>query len=387
MALPPLLLLPALLALATAVPASPAAESAPDAGAPAAIGAPAAPAPAPRQRTLRIRAVGDVNMGSEVPELQLPPDDGAHLLEPVAPLLRDADLTFINLEGPLCDTGQSTKCPGYGKKRKRPRKRTCYAFRTPTRFGQYLADAGVDVASTANNHAGDYGESCRRTTESTLDRLGIRWSGPAGSIASLERNGLKVAVVAFYNSSATNDLNDHDAAEALVRRAKQSHDLVIVSFHGGAEGAKALHVPEGRELFLGEDRGDLRRFARRVVDAGAAAVIGHGPHVPRALELYRGRLVAYSLGNFATYGDFNLAGPNGLAPILELELAEDGTFLRGHLFAAKQVGEGEPRLDPAGTVVPLMQRLSLEDFPATAPLIRDDGEVLPRDGASATPAP
>ncbi|MBM4378211.1 MAG: CapA family protein [Deltaproteobacteria bacterium] len=384
MPLPPL---PLLLALAAAPLSPSAAERPPDAGTAAAAAAPEAPPKAPAPRTLRIRAVGDVNLGSEVPEPQLPPEDGARLLAPVAPLLRDADLTFINLEGPLCDTGQSTKCPGHGKKRKKPRKRTCYAFRTPTRYGQYLADAGVDVASTANNHAGDYGESCRRTTESTLDTLGIRWSGPPGSIASLERNGLKVAVVAFYNSSATNDLNDHDAAEALVRKAKAAHDLVLVSFHGGAEGARALHVPEGREMFLGEDRGDLRRFARRVVDAGAAAVIGHGPHVPRALEVYRGRLVAYSLGNFATYGDFNLAGPNGLAPILELELAEDGTFLRGRILPARQVGEGEPQPDPSGAVIPLVQRLSREDFPATAPLIRDDGVILPRDAASATPSP
>jgi hypothetical protein len=380
MAFPALSLVPALLALAAPTPVPPA----PDAGTPAAAEAPAGK-PAPR--TLRIRAVGDVNMGSEVPEVQLPPEDGAHLLEPVAPLLRDADLTFVNLEGPLCDKGESTKCPGYGKRRKKPRKRTCYAFRTPTRYGQYLVDAGVDVASTANNHAGDYGESCRRTTEATLDALGIRWSGPAGSVATLERKGLKVAVVAFYNSATTNDLNDHDAAEALVRKVKASHDLVLVSFHGGAEGARAQHVPPGTEMFLGENRGDLRRFAHRVLDAGAAAVIGHGPHVPRALELYRGRLVAYSLGNFATYGDFNLAGPNGLAPILELELAEDGTFLRGHLFAARQVGEGEPRPDPTGAVIPLVQRLSLEDFPTTAPLIRDDGEILPREAASATPAP
>ena len=340
---------------------------------PAPAPAPAAQA-APARRTLRVRAVGDVNLGSE-PHGELPPEDGARILEAVAPLLRDADLTFANLEGPLCDTGASTKCPP------KPKPGTCFAFRTPTRYGKYLQEAGVDVASTANNHAGDYGESCRRATEATLDALGIRWSGPPGTVASVERNGLKVGVVAFYNSSSCHDLNDHAAAERWVKKAKETHDLVIVSFHGGAEGTKALHTPDGMEIYMGEQRGHLRAFAHRVVDAGAALVLGHGPHVPRALEIYKGRLIAYSLGNFATYGQFSLSGPKGLAPVLEAELAEDGTFLRGHLHPTKQVGQGIPQPDPEGAVVPLMQQLSREDFPITAPLVREDGELLPRTDA------
>ena len=98
------------------------AASSPDAG----------PDPAP---FLRLRAVGDVMLGTTVPEGHLPPDDGATLLAAVSPLLQDADLTFANLEGPLCGSGISTKCKKSGN---------CFAFRTPTTYGKYLQAAGLD---------------------------------------------------------------------------------------------------------------------------------------------------------------------------------------------------------------------------------------------------
>ena len=103
---------------------------------------------------------------------------------------------------------------------------------------------------------------------------------------------------------------------------------MIVGFHGGAEGATHQHVLEGDETFLGEDRGDLRRFTHAAIDAGADLVLGSGPHVVRAMEIYKGKLIAYSLGNFATYGPFNLNAENGLTLVLEAHLAPDGTFLQ-----------------------------------------------------------
>ncbi len=331
-----------------------------------------APAPPPRaardgERRLRIRAVGDVMLGTAFPPGHLPPQDGAKLLAAVRDLLADADLTFVNLEGPLCDAGETKKCRQGGN---------CYAFRTPTRYGRYLAEAGVDLASTANNHAGDFGEACRRETEATLDRLGIAWSGPPGTIASVERNGLRVALVAFHTSPSCNWLNDEAAATRLVRRAARHHDIVIVSFHGGAEGKKALHVPRGRELFYGEDRGDLRRFTHAVVDAGADLVLGHGPHVPRAMEIYRDRLIAYSLGNFATYGRFNLAGPLGLGLVLEVEMDASGRFVGGRIFSTKQRGEGIPVPDPEQGAAHLVRRLSRLDFPETHVDVARDGTLL-----------
>ena len=324
--------------------------------------------PPPPGAKVRIRAVGDVMLGTTVPEGHLPPDGAASVIVGVRPLLEDADLTFVNLEGPLCDGGKTTKCRSKGN---------CYAFRSPTSFGQVLKEAGVDVASTANNHSGDFGEECRRETESTLDALGIPWSGPPGSVATVERNGLRIGVVAFHTSPSCNHLNNLTTATALVSAAAAEHDLVIVSFHGGAEGSKALHVPEGREMFFGEDRGDLRTFTRAVVDAGAHLVIGHGPHVVRGMEFYKDRLIAYSLGNFATYGRFTLKGAQGLGMVLEVELNGEGRFESARIFPTKQVGKGIAQPDPAGAVIPLVRGLTAEDFPETGARIAEDGTVKP----------
>ncbi len=324
---------------------------------------------APPEPALRLRAVGDVMLGSSVPAGHLPPDDGAHLLDAVAPLLKDADATFANLEGPLCDSGQSTKCRKGG---------SCFAFRTPTAWGRHLKAAGLDLASVANNHVADFGEGCRRETERTLDALGIAWSGPPGTVGTLTVKGRRVALIAFHTSSRTNDVNDLPAAKALVAKARQSADVVIVSFHGGAEGPQATRVKDGAEKYLGENRGDLKRFAHGVVDAGADLVLGHGPHVLRGLEVYKERLVVYSLGNFATYGRFVLSGPLGVSAVVEVELDADGRFVRGRVFSTRQDGEGVPVPDEAKKGLSMLRELTALDFPKTGPAFTDDGLVTPR---------
>ena len=121
-----------------------------------------------------------------------------------------------------------------------------------------------------------------------------------------------------------------------------------MSFHGGAEGPDSLHVAEGMELFHGEERGDLIAFSHAVIDAGADLVLGHGPHVPRALEIYRDRLIAYSLGNFATALGISIEGDKGLAPILLATLTGDGRFVEGQDRVGASGAADGPRLDPSG---------------------------------------
>lgn len=336
---------------------------------------PAQRPPPPEGARVRIRATGDVMLGTTVPEGHLPPEGPDGVIAAVRPLLQDADLTFVNLEGPLCDNGVTTKCRS---------PRNCYAFRSPTAYGQALKDAGVDVVSTANNHSGDFGELCRRETESTLDALGIGWSGPPGSVATLERNGLRIGLVAFHTSASCNHLNNLPTAKALVSSVAATHDVVVVSFHGGAEGAKAVRVPPGKEKFMGEDRGDLRAFTHAMVDAGAHLVMGHGPHVARAMEFYKGRLIAYSMGNFATYGRFTVSGVQGLGMVLEVELDREGRYLSGRILPTKQHGEGLPAPDPDGGVTSLVRKLTAQDFPQTGAQISEDGVITPRGKPSAS---
>jgi poly-gamma-glutamate capsule biosynthesis protein CapA/YwtB (metallophosphatase superfamily) len=327
--------------------------------------------PVPEGTTIRIRAVGDMMIGTNFPGGYLPPSGGADMFKGVSSELNDADLTFGNLEGPIC-SGKvaSSKCKNSAPGR-------CYAFRSPPSYVQHYKNAGFDLLSTANNHANDFGQTCRMETEKLLDEANIAHSGRPGDIASVEQNGLKISMIAFHTSRSGHYLNDHETAKKLVASQAATHDIVIVSFHGGAEGSKATHVPKGKETFLGENRGNLRLFARDVIDSGADMVIGHGPHVLRGMEIYNDRLIAYSLGNFATYGRFNISGNNGLGVILEGTLDAEGKFVYGQLISTKQVGRGIPVLDESNKASDVIRKLSIEDFGDSAIQIAQDGSIKP----------
>jgi hypothetical protein len=300
---------------------------------------------------------------------QLPPDPGPSLLAGAAPTLRGADIAFGNLEGVLRDGGEPFKVC------KDPQH--CYLFRMPSRYVQHLVDAGFDVLSLANNHARDFGEDGRGESMRILDENGIRHSGREGDIASWQVGDSRVALVAFAPNPGSHSLLDIPVAASLVAALAAEHDVVIVSFHGGAEGPDALHVVDGMELYFEEERGDLIAFSHAVIDAGADLVLGHGPHVPRALEVYHDRLIAYSLGNFATALGISIEGDKGLAPILLATLAADGRFLEGRIVSMRQERPVGPTPDPSGAAFELMRRLSETDRGAAAPAFADGGRIAP----------
>ncbi len=314
---------------------------------------------------LRVAAVGDVQLGMGWPpgHVVLPPDDARDMFDGVKAALGDADVHFGNLETVLADAGESKKC---GKKSTK-----CYAFRVPTSFAKALRLAGFDVMSIANNHAGDFGPEGRKSTMAALDGASIRHSGPLGDVASWDVGGRRVALVGFSFGSDVYRIQDLVVARKLVADLKKRHDLVFVSFHGGAEGVGAAHVPPGVETFLGENRGDVRAFAHTVVEAGADLVLGSSPHLLRALELYKGRLIAYSLGNFSTWDTFNLTGPLGISGILKVSLAPNGVATRVELVPALLAKPGRPVLDPSGQGVSLVRGLSTQDF--GLPLLDETG--------------
>lgn len=320
---------------------------------------------------ITIAAVGDIMMASTFPnESRMPPNDGADLFKDVTPILSSADIAFGNLEGPIVDGGTSVKC--------RPGSTRCFAFRTPTRYGRYFKAAGFDMLSVANNHAGDFGEPGRVSTQRVLDEQGIKYAGslqPPATIAYLDVRGKQVALVAFGHNNGMPNVNDLFGARQLVQEADKKADIVIVSFHGGAEGTDKQNVPNRAEIFLGENRGNLPAFSHAVIDAGADLVFGHGPHVMRGIEIYKDRLIAYSLGNFATYGWFQLAGETALSMILETKIDADGKFLSGKINSSRLEGRGIPMLDPTGASTRVVRNLSTMDFGANAPKIADDGVI------------
>ncbi len=331
--------------------------------------------PAEPARAIRVAAVGDVMMGTTFPEPILPPEDGATLLLSVAPLLAGNDVVLGNLEGALTDLSISPKCP-------KPRRdgRPCFAFRTPPRYAARLAEAGFNAMNVANNHSLDFGMEGLDNTLAALDNAGIQ---PVGGerVAVFAIEGKSVAVAGFSYSLRTryvHPLLDVEEARTIVAELKGKYDLVVVSFHGGAEGAPAMRVADAGEEFLGEDRGNVVRFARAVVDAGADLVLGHGPHVPRAIEVYRGKLIAYSLGNFAVYSMFNIKGPSGLGYALQAELdPETGNILRFRTPSVALRHPGIPEPDGSGKAEALLRKLS-EEFLAGAPDAAERRETLSR---------
>jgi capsule synthesis protein PGA_cap len=344
---------------------------------------------------VRLAFVGDINLGTATLPDGVPPDSGRGLLDRARPFLT-GDLVVGNFEGVLADTGTSEKCTRMRaedelrhprRKRRRPVQDTvsarpgCYAFRTPTALAPRLVDAGFTHLNLANNHANDYGPAGRASTERILDSLGLRLYGPLGRIAiDTVRRGdslTTVGLLGFTTYPYAYDLLDIARSAAVVDSLRPLVDLLVVTFHGGSEGVRALHVPETAESLGREPRGDLRRWARAVIDAGADAVIGHGPHVLRGIEFYRDRLIAYSLGNFVTYRGFNLDGPLGVTGVLQLEFAPDRRLRSARLVPMIQRPREGPGPDPDRTALEQVRRLSAEDFGATAARVTEDGAVFP----------
>lgn len=327
--------------------------------------------PAKPSENISIAAVGDIMMGSNFPDdSRMPPNDGRDLFSPVAGILKGADIAFGNLEGPLADGGVSEKC-GTGRA-------NCFAFRMPTRFAGYLKEVGFDVFSVANNHASDFGPAGRASTRLALDKAGIKFAGSDRSkysTAYLTVGTKKIAFIGFATNPISLDVNNLVAARAAVKAADKVADIVVVSFHGGAEGSAAKRVPRSTELFFREKRGNLPLFSRTVIDAGADLVIGHGPHVLRAMEIYKDRLIAYSLGNFGTYGRFRLEGDTAETLVLTVDLGPEGEFMGGKIHPFRLEGWGVLTADETGSAVATIRKLSGLDFPDTAPEISENGTI------------
>ena len=318
-------------------------------------------------QTLNIAMTGDIMMGTTYPSIMLPANDGRDLFRDAKDILTGADLTVGNLEGAICDGGRSTKGTGPNS----------YAFRTPTSYGHLLKEAGFDFLSMANNHANDFGLEGIESTERVLEEQGILFSGIDGRIESavIERKGLKIGLCAFGHNSYTLKHTDLNTVGRIVDDLVSRCDLVIVSFHGGAEGRTKSHLPQGSETFLGENRGSLRQLAHFCIDHGADVVYGHGPHVVRAMEVYKDRFIAYSLGNFCTPYNVSLTGISGYAPVVEININADGSFIDGKIHSFLQTRGIGPRKDAAGSVAREIRQLSNADIPLSQATIDAQGNI------------
>lgn len=320
----------------------------------------------PDDSLVTIAAVGDMMLGTNYPNSSCLPHRDTLLLQPLHEFLRRADLTFGNLEGTVLNEGGDVKKCGDPSK--------CYAFRQPEYFVDQLKDAGFDLLSLANNHMGDFGEAGRTNTQRVLKAKQISYAGlDSCPWDTLTINGIKYGFTAFAPNSFCLQITDYETAQRIVRKLDSICDIVIVSFHGGAEGSSKTHITRQTEIFYGENRGNVYQFARKVIDDGADVVLGHGPHVTRAIDCYKGRFIAYSMGNFCTYNRFNLKGISGMAPLFELKLTKTGEFVSGKIISTHQLGQGGPRLDPAMGALEQIKMLTSQDIPELKVNFSEDG--------------
>ena len=340
--------------------------------------APSSPAGAPASGTsvkqetggtFTLSATGDIMM-SNAPS-RLPPNNGEGFFDSVRDGLK-SDLVMGNLEQPLtADTGAS-KCGS-------PPAAHCFAFRSPPSYAKHLKDAGFALLNLANNHAKDYGTQGNRNTVRALEGAGLKHTGAQDEITVVEVNGVRVAVLGFSSYAGANNLNDLAAARAVVKKAAGRSDVVVVQVHMGAEGSDMGHVRPGTEIFYGENRGDPMKFSRAVIDAGADVVVGHGPHVLRGMEFYKGKLIAYSLGNFAGGGrTLSNDGVLKYGGILHVSLTKDGSFVKGKFLSTYLNPAGLPTRDSRDERgLARVRSLSADDFGDTAATIGKNGSIAP----------
>src|SRR5438874_623952 len=323
--------------------------------------APAAAAPAAAPPTVTIAAVGDTMLGSTP---HLPPNPGTYL-SPVKDALA-AQITFGNLEGTLTNETHS-KC-GSGSS-------NCFAFRDPPRYARYLHSAGFDIMNSANNHSHDFGDAGFRDTTAALHAHGIKQTGLKGEITVLQRNGIKVAFLGFAPYTNLSNLLNYRVAARMIHRASANAGVVVVYMHAGAEGADKDHVTRHEEHAFGEDRGNPFRFAHMAIDNGADLVIASGPHVERGMQFYHRHLIAYSMGNFANYHNFNTDGVLALSCVLRVTLDATGGLVNASFVSIKLSSAGRASPDPRKRSAAFVNRLSREDFGAQAAHIAPDGTI------------
>lgn len=317
--------------------------------------------------SITIQAVGDVIPGTNYPDNRLPRSSKQLIPNSVRTYLQRADILFGNFETSLTNYPYSSKDISKGQ---------IFAFRSPPGYAKLFSDVGFNVFNIANNHSFDFGLVGFRDTTKNLASVGIKTLGHKNQILLLEANKVKVAMVGFAPYERYNSIQDLETATELVKAAKQKAEIAIISMHVGAEGTNALRTPNQTEFFYGENRGNSVKFARKMIDSGADLVLGHGPHVPRAMEIYKNKLIAYSLGNFLGYRTLSTTAQTAYSMILEVKLNSQGELVAGKIIPVRMDKQGIPRIDQNFRTVGLLRDLIAKDFPDTSMKINKKGEII-----------
>lgn len=245
------------------------------------------------KKTISLNFVGDI-LAARAIELTMRKNGYDYPFAKIVDKLSQADITFANLETPLIGTATSGKTTVGGTT----------VFRGDVDFASALQRAGIDIVSLANNHIKDQGEKGIVSTLNALDAAQVRHVGAgkdlseARSLTIIETQGIRVGYLAYNDADVVpvsyhatdvqsgSHIMDIERLQEDVLRARPQVDILIVSMHSGTEYVTAK--PNQRQV----------SFAHAAIDAGVDMVVGHHPHVLQPLEIYKGKYIAYSLGNF-----------------------------------------------------------------------------------------
>jgi hypothetical protein len=302
-------------------------------------------------------------------------DDPASLIAPLRPLMHGADVVVVNVESAIGEGPAPAKCG--------PLSTNCFAFRAPVASAaalRSLAPTRAVVGNLANNHARDAGNAGQDSTVAALRAAGVLVTGDDTLATPVPTPaGDTIGVLGFYTSNETPDARDTAAVYRHVARAVEQFPVVIATMHLGAEGRDAQRTRDTSERYLGIDRGNPIAFADAAVRGGAALVVGHGPHVLRAIEWRdRGALIAYSLGNLLTYGPFVLKEPLNRSAVLCATIDRSGRVRDASLAPTMQLAAGVLERDRGRRAIAIADSLGRLDFPATGARISAKGTLRAR---------
>lgn len=315
--------------------------------------------------TITLVAVGDVMFGSIYPDRSyLPPNENYKgLLDEVKPYIK-GDIVFCNMEGVLADTLVPECSP--------------YCFGMPSSYVNAYKEAGFNLISVGNNHANDFRAYGRSNTGKILTENNLNWAGyETKPSCTFTIKGVKYGFCAFSPNTAIANLRDKQLVANTIKALRKSCDIVIVSMHCGGEGIKYRHLTREDDYYIEQNRGNAYQFAHDAIDNGADIVLGHGPHVTRAIEIYKGKFIAYSMGNFFTYSNVNITSEMGLAPIFRIRVdASNGNFIDGEIISTYQTKPNRgPHIDPQKRVLKIIQELTAADIYDNLPKISNSGKI------------
>ncbi|MSU44808.1 CapA family protein [Candidatus Nomurabacteria bacterium] len=322
------------------------------------------PLPLPQTKEVKeeISMISIGFVGDIIPGIDVSPD----IFSEIISYTQKPDIMIGNLEGVATDH-KYFKC--------KQNSLNCFSFNGDDNFINLLSEASFDVLNIANNHFNDHGGIGQEETLQKIYEAGIVPSGIKNEITYIKDKDLKIGIIGFSNYKWTTNMNNTNTVEKIIHEANENADIVIVIFHGGGEGEKYAHTGNETEWYLGENRGDLRSFSHNAIDAGADIVLGSGPHILRGMEWYNDKLIAYSLGNFASANKLSTIGSLKTSAMIEVRLHKDGSFISGIIFPFKIENYGIPRPDLEKTAIEAINELSKSDFGEQGVILSSDGEI------------